>query len=168
MALLAVYGVASRVAGAVRTTATAGAAADRGAMVTARGQVRSRIAFLRQRIANILTRRYSRSQVVEMCERQLEEVHQAALRSAAAIREGRIGGLQGLSQAQRDELAEQLLSEVGATWRQAQGTVRAAAERTAVEVVPMEGGGYGASSLGSPPVRRPPSGHHGEGWESGW
>ena len=170
MALLAVYGVASRVAGAVRTTATAtaGAAADRAAMASARGQVRSRIAFLRQRIANILTRRYSRSQVVEMCERQLEEVHQSALRSAAAIREGRIGGLQGLSQAQRNELADQLLFEVGDSWRQAQGTVRAAAERTAVEVVPMEGGGYGASGLGSPPVRRPPSGHHGEGWESCW
>lgn len=168
MALLAVYGVASRAAGAARTTATAAAATDRAAMVSARGLVNQRIAFLRQRIASILSRRYSRSQVVEMCERQLEEVHQSVLRNVAAIREGRIGGLQGLSQAQRDELAEQLLSEVGATWRQAQGTVRAAAERTAVEVVPVEGGGYGASGLGSPPVRRPPSGHYGEGWERGW
>lgn len=168
VALLAVYGVASRMGTVARTTTAAAATGERAAMVSARGLVSRRIAFLRQRIAGILGRRYPRSQVVEMCERQLEEVHQSVLSNVAAIREGRMVGMEGLSQAQRNELAEQLLAEVSTAWRQAQGTVRAAAERTAVEVVPMEGGGYGASGLGSPPVRRPPSGHHGEGWERGW
>ena len=79
-----------------------------------------------------------------------------------------MAGMESLSAAQRNELADQLVTEVGEAWRQAQSTVNTAAESTAVEVVPLEGGGYGASRLGSPPVRRPPSGHHGGGWESGW
>lgn len=79
-----------------------------------------------------------------------------------------MAGMGSLSTAQRNELADRLVFEVGEAWQQAQARVNAAAESAAVEVVPLEGGGYGASRLGSPPVRRPPSGHHGGGWESGW
>lgn len=168
VALLAAFGVAGRMAAGARGTASAGAAGERALFASARGQVNSRIAFLRQKMATVLSRRYPRSQVVEMCSRQLQEIRETAVSNAVAIREGRMAGMGSLSAAQRNELADRLVTEVGEAWRQAQSTVNAAAESAAVEVVPLEGGGYGASRLGSPPVRRPPSGHHGGGWESGW
>lgn len=161
----AAFSVAGRVAGA-RLPVSPGATGEEALVAAARGQVNSRIAFLRQRITSVLTRRYARSQVAEMCNRQLQEIRETAVRNAVAIREGRMAGMGSLNAAQRGELADQLINEVGSTWRAAQSRVNAVAESTAIEVVPMEGGGYGASNLPNPPVRRPPSGHHGGGWDN--
>lgn len=141
-------------------------AAGEVAMGRAQSLVLRRIEVLKARIANILSRSGSRDTVVATARRDLEQVHEITLQNAEYIHKGIWSSeLQGLSEAQRNALATQLLHEVGREYNNGLRVIRQA-ELMVPRVVSPPAAGYGARPLGPPPVRRPPSTHGGQGWEN--
>jgi len=138
------------------------------AMEMARSLVVRRIEVLKSRIAAILSRRGPRGSIVDTARRELDQVREVAVTHAANIRQGTgaiSSELQGLSQAQRNALAAEMIREVGQEYRNALRVLERA-ELMVPRVVSPPGAGYGARPLGPPPVRRPPSTRGGEGWEN--
>lgn len=139
------------------------------AMEAARSLVVRRIEVLKSRIAAILSRRGPRGSVVDTARRELEQVREVAVTNAANIRQGTgtiSSELQGLSQTQRNALADELIREVGQEYRDALRVLERAEQMVPQVARPNPAAGYGARPQGPPPVRRPPSTHGGQGWET--
>ena len=139
------------------------------ALNNASNMLARRIGVLRSQIINALARRGNRFDLIEAIRRDLDAIRQTALTNAGNIRNGTgamSAELQGLSQAERNALADRLLREVGQEYRDAIARLESAELMVPQVVNPNAAQGYGARPLGPPPVRRPPSGHTGEGWEN--
>jgi hypothetical protein len=167
-AFLAAVGIGTRV---VRALGGAGAAleGEEALLAAARGRASGRIAYMERRIANVLARREPRETVAETAAAELEQIHQGALRDVATIRNGGLPEFEALSPEARAQVADDYLEQVGRAWRDAQQRVARAAEAAGQpQVVPPDPSaapGAPSPGFGHPPARRPPSSHHGTGWE---
>jgi len=149
------------------------------AFARAEAQVTMRTQVLMTRLQNAvrnqnwatgrLAEQAARSQVRDI--RAMVRLHVRNIRNGT----GALGDeLRGLSQAQRDQLASQMQAAMNQEIDNAIANARMSAimrEFTDVSDIPNTPStpqGYGPRGAGGPPVRRPRSGHHGEGWGEGW
>ena len=166
MAFIAMFAIGAKGAKALAGAGTAAAGAENAAMTLARSKMAQRIAYMERRIAMALERKGARDAVVDSAKAEIEAVHQGALKDAATIRNGKMAEFSGLSEAERNNLANEYLEKVGDQYRQAQGKLGAAADMVPQPVnAPGAGTGGGPSGVGPPP-KRPPSLRAGEGWEN--